>query len=575
MKKKRKFGIIRNSKKTLKVVNSMLNELMNLIKQGIYDCLVKLGWNDPSVFKSSEDIILEIPKDRTHGDYATNTAMKLARVAKKKPFDIATDIVNSIDKEKFHLSKVEIAGPGFINLTIDDSYLLTVVNKINEEKSNYGNLTIGGNKKICLEFVSANPTGYLHVGHGRGAAYGDSLARIMNKAGFNVHKEHYVNDAGNQITNMAYSVYERYKELYGMPIEMKDDYYHGKEIITVANNIKDEFGDKFLNNFDLEFFKEYGTEKLLNNLKKDLNKFNVTFDTWFSEKSLYKNGAVESVLNLLNEKGYTYTKDGALWLKTSDYTDEKDRVIIKGDGSYTYLLPDIAYHANKLSRGYDHLIDVLGADHHGYIDRLKASVSMVGGDSNLIDVEILQMVRVLEDGVEVKMSKRSGKAITLIDLIDEVGSDALRYFYVAKSLSTHMDLDLNLMKQKSNENPVFYAQYAHARICSIFKNAKDAGIDFEEVKEFKHIDTTTVKEICLSLLQYPSVIEEASTKRLVHKITHYIDDLAYQLHSYYNDQKVITENKELVMEKLTILNAIRIVLCDALTLIGVSAPEKM
>lgn len=553
----------------------MLNELKELLKSRIYKIIDELGYLDNSILKSTDDIILEIPKDKDHGDYATNTAMRLAKVAKKKPFDIATEIVNKLNKEELHLSNIEIAGPGFINFTIDKHYLLNVILKINKEKNNYGKLNIGNNESICLEFVSANPTGYLHIGHGRGAAYGDSLARIMNKAGYNVHKEHYVNDAGNQITNMAHSVYERYKELYGLTPDMKEDYYYGKEIITIAENVKTEFGDKFLNNFDLEFFKEYGTKKLLEKLQKDLIKFNVEFDTWFSEKSLYKAGAVENVLNLLNEKGYTYEQDGALWLRTTDYTDEKDRVIIKTDGSYTYLLPDIAYHANKLSRGYSHLIDVLGADHHGYIDRLKAAVSMVGGNSNLIDVEILQMVRVLENGEEVKMSKRSGKAITLIDLIDEVGSDALRYFYVAKSLSTHMDLDLTLMKQKSSDNPVFYAQYAHARICSIFKNASDAGIEFIPVEKFEVIDNETINELCLALLKYPSVIEEAAEKRLVHKVTHYIDELAYALHSYYNDQKVITEDIKLVMEKLTVLNAVQIVLQDALNLIGVSAPTKM
>ena len=553
----------------------MLKDLINKIKEGVFETINELGYVSENVIASPEDIILEVPKDKDHGDYATNTAMRLSKIARKKPLDIANEIVSKLELASMHLSNVEIAGPGFINFTIDKQYLLNIAIKINKELNHYGDLKIGNNQKICLEFVSANPTGYLHVGHGRGAAYGDSLAKVMNKAGYDVHKEHYVNDAGNQITNMAYSVYERYKELYGLPIDMKDDYYHGKEIIKVAQDIKDKYNDKFLNNFDLDFFKVYGTEKLLNNLKNDLKRFNVEFNTWFSEKSLYQNGAVENVLSLLKERDYTYTHEGALWLKTSLYTDEKDRVIVKGDGSYTYLLPDIAYHANKLSRGYDHLIDVLGADHHGYIDRLKAAVSMVGGNSNLIDVEILQMVRVLENGVEVKMSKRSGKAITLIDLIDEVGTDALRYFYVAKSLSTHMDLDLDLMKQKSNENPVFYAQYAHARICSILKNAKEAGIEYKPVEQFKKIDLASVNNLCLTLLQYPSIIEEVAEKRLVHKLTHYIDELAYQLHSYYNDQKVITDDHELVMEKLTILFAVKIVLQDALSLIGVSAPEKM
>ena len=575
MLKKSLIFAIMDKIKINKMVKYMLKELVNQIKKGIYDSIEQLGYNDPNVVSNASMIVLEIPKDKEHGDYATNIAMRLSKVARKKPIEIANEIIERLELSSMHISNVEVAAPGFINLMIDKNYVMEVTIQINKENSDYGKSMIGNHQKICLEFVSANPTGYLHVGHGRGAAYGDSLARVMTKAGYIVHKEHYVNDAGNQITNMAYSVYERYKELYGFPIDMKDDYYRGKEIIIVAENMKSEYGDKFLNNFDLEFFKTYGTEKLLNNLKKDLSRFHVEFDNWFSEKSLYKSGAVQNVLSLLKEKEYTYTKDGALWLKTTLYTDEKDRVIVKGDGSYTYLLPDIAYHANKLSRGYNHLIDVLGADHHGYIDRLKAAVSMVGGNSNLIDVEILQMVRVLENGIEVKMSKRSGKAITLSDLIDEVGTDALRYFYVAKSLSTHMDLDLDLMKQKSNDNPVFYAQYAHARICSIFRNAEEEHLEFKPVSKFTKIDVVTVNNLCLTLLQYPSVIEEVATKRLVHKLTHYIDELSYQLHSYYNDQKVITEDKTLVMEKLTILNAVRIVLKDALSLIGVSAPEKM
>lgn len=553
----------------------MIDELLKSIKNELFKVINELGYVDETIISSADDILLELPKDKDHGDYATNIAMKLARVARKRPLDIAGEIVNNCDKTKMHIEKMEIAGPGFINLFIDLNYLHEVITKINLEKENYGNLSIGAGEYIDLEYVSANPTGYLHVGHGRGAAYGDSLSRIMKKAGYRVNREHYVNDAGNQITNMALSVYERYKELFGLPIEMKDDYYHGKEIITVAEEIKNEYGDKYLSQIDLDFFKEYGTKKLLGNLQRDLARFNVTFDTWFSEKSLYREGAVERVLTKLKEDGNTYEEDGAIWLKTTKYNDEKDRVIVKSDGSYTYLLPDIAYHANKLSRGYTHLIDVLGADHHGYIERLKAAVSMVGGNSNLIDIEILQMVRVMENGVEVKMSKRSGKAITLADLIDEVGTDALRYFYVSKSLSTHMDLDLDFMKQKSNDNPVFYAQYAHARICSVFKNYENLGFRFVPVTHFEYLNLEKTKAICLLLLQYPSVIEEVATKRIVHKITHFINELAYLLHSFYNDEKIITDNQEETNEKLTILNAIRIVLKDALALIGVSAPDKM
>ncbi len=547
----------------------MINSFLENLKEGLKQAIVELG-----LYQDGLEIILEVPKDQQNGDYASNIAMRLARVAKKAPVLIANDIVSKLNFKELHVSKVEVAGAGFINFTIDMNYLLDVVKTVLTD-SNYGSINLGKGKKVNLEFVSANPTGYLHIGHGRGAAYGASLANILEKCGYNVTKEHYVNDAGNQITNMGLSVYERYKELFGLPIEMKDDYYHGKEIITIAKLLKDEYNDKFLNDFDLNFFKEYGTKILLNNLKIDLQKFNVNFDVWFSEKSLYQTNAVNKVIQTLTEKGFVYEKEGAKFLRTSDFKDEKDRVIIKSDGSFTYFLPDIAYHANKLSRGFDHLIDVLGADHHGYVDRLKAAVSMVGGNADLIDVELLQMVRVMENGVEVKMSKRSGKAITLIDLIDEVGSDALRYFYVSKALNTHMDLDLNIMKTKSNDNPVFYAQYAYARVASVFRKFEETNQEYYEVYQFNHFDTSKVKNICLTLLKYPVVLEEAASKHLVHKVVHYIDELAYQLHSFYNEEKIICNDYEETLEKLTILKALKVVLKDALNLLGINTYEQM
>ena len=547
------------------MITKFLEDLKNAIKKAIES----LGLSTDGL-----EIVLEVPKDASNGDYATNVAMRLARVAHKAPVLIAQDIVSKLDLASLHISNASVAGAGFINFTIDLDYLLEVINKVLNDPQ-YGANNIGAGQKIDLEFVSANPTGYLHLGHGRGAAYGDSLANVLTMCGYQVTREHYVNDAGNQITNMAKSVYERYKELFGLPFALDDDMYHGKEIIAIAEKLRSEYDDKFINSFDLDFFREYGTKILLANLQKDLAKFNVHFDIWFSEKSLYASHAVENVIQKLTKDGYTYQSDGATYLRTSLYGDEKDRVIIKSDGSYTYLLPDIAYHANKLSRGYDHLIDVLGADHHGYVDRLKASVQMVGGDSSLIDVELLQMVRVMQNGEEVKMSKRSGKAITLIDLIDEVGSDALRYFYVSKALDTHMDLDLDLMTKKSNENPVFYAQYAYARVASLFRKFKETGHTFAPVASFKKVNKDSVKNICLTLLRYPVVIEEVGRKRLVHKIAHYVDELAYQLHSFYNDEKIIGDDLELTMEKLTILKALNIILKDALTLLGVATYEQM
>ena len=543
----------------------MINVFLNNLKTELTKIIKEMG------VEEELDIFFDVPKDPTFGDYSTNISMRLAKQLRKAPFMIANEIISKIDKEKNHLSKVEVAGAGFINFFIDLNFLSQIIFDINEKQENFGNLNYGNNKKINIEYVSANPTGYLHIGHCRGAAYGDSLSRIMKKAGFDVSREFYVNDAGNQIQNLGHSIYERYKELHGLECNLGEDGYYGKEIISIAQMIKDEYQDSHLNDTDLEFFRVYGTNYLLDGLKKDLKDFNVEFDTWFSEKSLYKNNAVHETLAFLKEKGYTYEQEGATWLRTTDYGDEKDRVLVKSDNTLTYLTPDIAYHANKLSRGFDHLIDVLGADHHGYINRLKAAIAFVGGNPDLIDVEILQMVRVLQDGEEVKMSKRSGKAITMRDLIEEAGTDALRFLFVSKSLSTHMDLDLDLAVRQSNDNPVFYAQYAYARICSLFRKCSN----YTEVKEFKCLDLEKTKKIIMNLIQYPTVIKEAAEKRIPHRISQYVLSLAATLHGYYNDEKILTDNQDEMNEKLTLLNAVKIVLKDSLSLLGVGVREEM
>ena len=543
----------------------MINVFLNNLKEELQNIIKEMGVTE------EQDIQFDIPKDTSFGDYSTNISMRLAKALRKAPIMIANEIVSKIDKEKNHLSKVEVAGAGFINFYIDLKYLSNIIFEINDKKDDFGNINYGKNKKINVEYVSANPTGYLHIGHCRGAAYGDSLSRILKKAGFDVSREFYVNDAGNQIQNLGHSIFERYKELHGLECKLGEDGYYGKEIITIAQMIKDEYGDSHLNDQDLEFFRVYGTNCLLDGLKSDLKDFNVTFDTWFSEKSLYKNNAVHEVLNLFKEKGYTYEHEGATWLKTTEYGDEKDRVLVKSDGTLTYLTPDIAYHANKLSRGFDHLIDVLGADHHGYINRIKAAIAFVGGNPDLLDIEILQMVRVLQDGEEVKMSKRSGKAITMRDLIDEVGTDALRFLFVSKSLSTHMDLDLDLAVKQSNDNPVYYAQYAYARICSLFRKCEN----FNFVTEFKTIDLEKTKKMIMCLLQYPNVIKEAAEKRIPHRISQYVLNLASTLHGYYNDEKILSDNQEEMNEKLTLLNAVKIVLKNSLELLGVGVKEEM
>lgn len=521
-----------------------------------------------------QEVFIEKPKEESHGDFSTNLAMRLAKPLRKSPVLIAKEIVEKLDPAKLHLEKVEVLN-GFINFFIDRKYLSGIVFQILSEKSDFGKLEIGKDEYINIEFVSANPTGYLHIGHGRGAAYGDSLARIMRKAGYRVATEHYVNDAGNQIHNLTLSIYERYKELFGLPANLGEDSYHGKEIIEIAERIKEAKGDYYLENPYYNDFRSFGLEFLLDGLKKDLKDFRVEFDTWFSEQSLYDSNEVQETLDYLQEKGFTYEKDGAVWLKTTLYGDEKDRVLIKSDQTLTYLAPDIAYHANKLKRGFTHLIDVLGADHHGYIKRLKAAISFVGGNPDLLDIEILQMVRAIQGGQEVKMSKRSGKAITLRDLIDEVGTDALRFMYVEKALNTHMDLDLDLAVKNSNENPVYYVQYAYARISSLFRVCEEQNIAFREVNEFKTLEFNKISKLLLLLAEYPLVIEEAATKRLPHKLTQYLLNLAAALHSFYNDEKIITDDPVSTNEKLTLVKAVQIVLKDGLGLIGVGVKERM
>ena len=545
----------------------MLSLLLGNLKVKIEEIVKDLGAED-------FDVEFEIPKDKSMGDYSTNIAFKLTKVLRKNPNLIATDIVSKLNKEDYKLEKIEVLN-GFINFTFLSSYIHNLVFKILSEKENYGNLKVGESEYYNVEFVSANPTGYLHIGHGRGAAYGDSLVRILKKAGYKVDSEYYINDGGGQIDNLAHSIYERYKELFGLKCELKDDYYHGPEIIEIAKMIKTKVGDEYLNKDYYLDFKKIGVDYLLAILKKDLEDFNVTFNHWFSETSLYENGDVEKTIEYLNNHKFTYLEDGALWLKSSEYGDDKDRVLVKQDGSFTYLVPDIAYHRNKLNRGYTHLVNVFGTDHHGYVPRLKAAIEMIGGNSNLLDVELLQMVRVLEDGQEIKMSKRSGKAITLRDLIDDVGSDALRYMYVSKALSTQMDLDLSLLKKNSNDNPVYYVQYAHARISSLFKTALDKGLKYQELKEFKTLDFAKSNDLVLKLLEYPEIIEEASSKRLPHRITQYAYELANYLHSYYSDVKIITDSKAESNERLNLLKAVQIVLKDALSLIGVKAKDKM
>nr|WP_207789129.1 arginine--tRNA ligase [Neobacillus terrae] len=525
------------------------------------------------------DVILETPKEKSHGDYSTNMAMQLARVAKKAPRAIAEELVANIDLSKASIEKIDIAGPGFINFHMDNSYLTDLIPAILDAGEKYGETNVGNNQKIQVEFVSANPTGDLHLGHARGAAVGDSLSNVLAKAGYDVSREYYINDAGNQINNLALSVEARYFQALGLEKEMPQDGYHGEDIIGIGKKIADEFGDKYVNVDDKErfdFFREYGLKIEMAKLKKDLEDFRVPFDVWFSETSLYHNGKIEEALKALRDNGHIFEEEGATWLRTTPFGDDKDRVLIKQDGSFTYLTPDIAYHKDKLERGFEKLINIWGADHHGYIPRMKAAIQALGYDKDALEVEIIQLVHLYKDGEKMKMSKRTGKAVTMRDLVDEVGLDAVRYFFAMRSSDTHMDFDLDLAVSQSNENPVYYAQYAHARISSILRQGEEQGIVAEHNANFSLIQAEKEMDVLKMLGEFPIAVGEAALKRMPHRISNYIFELASVFHSFYNAEKVLdSENPERSKARLGLIKAVQITLKNALSLIGVSAPEKM
>ena len=516
------------------------------------------------------NIVVEIPAKKENGNYSTNVALTLTKILHRSPLEIAEQIVKNIDKGEI-IEEIKIAPPGFINFYLNKDYLLSQINVILEQKKNYGRSTIGQNKKINIEFVSANPTGILHIGHGRGATYGDNLARIMNFTGYDVTKEYYINDAGNQMYNLGISIKERYKEICGLECNLPENGYHGKEIITLAQSIYDKYQDTKLNE-EIEFFKQQGLEKLLSQIKKDLDKYRVNFNIFTSEQSLYDKCLVEDTLNKLRYSDNCYIKDDALWLKTTQYGDEKDRVLIKSDGNYTYLTPDIAYHIDKIDRGYDEIIDVLGSDHHGYINRLKAALTILGKNSDILDIKILQMVRLIKDGEELKLSKRTGKTITLMELVDEIGVNATRYFFSSHSLDTAMDFNIDLALKQSNENPVYYIEYANARICSILKNYSKK---IQKCDKYTTLISDEAYTILNKLIEFTDVAISSSNRKEPHLIANYVYELATLFHSFYTKEKIITEDEVATSERINLMVAIQIVIENALDLLGIIPREEM
>lgn len=546
-------------------------KICDVIKQSVNEAF--------SLEVEDQMVMVERPRDPKMGDYSTNIAMRLAKSLHKKPVDIANELIEVLKKNLTEASEVSVAGPGFINFKINESALSACINQIIDAGKDYGKSEFGKHEKLLVEYVSANPTGDLHCGHARGAAWGDALCRILNEAGFDVTREYYVNDAGNQIDMLAESMYSRYCELFGVEYPLPENGYHAQDIVEVAKKIKELDGDKWLNKDRsewVEYFKDEGIEMKLDAIRKDLDLFRVHFDSWMHERFFYQDNAarINQCIESLKQKGLTYEKDGALWFQSTKFGDDKDRVLKKNTGLLTYLTPDIANHVYKFERGYDTLINLWGADHHSYVKRMKCSLEALGYNSDKMLVDLIQMVRMVSNGEEVKMSKRTGNAITIRELCEDVGVDAARWFFVSKELNTQMDFDMDLAKQKNNDNPVYYVQYAYTRMYNILH--KEGTPVFEKKDSYTLL--TDPKEIALlkQISEFPKKVEDAAKFRAVNRICQYCHDLAKAFHSYYNSCRVSDPaNPELTNERLGLVNACMVTMANALDLIGVSAPEKM
>ena len=554
----------------------VLERIHQRVKDAIADAAVAAGLAARDELPA---FVVEVPKDKAHGDLATNAAMQLTRLAKRNPRQIAEAILEHLDRGAAMIESAEIAGPGFINFRLDKSYLYPVIGEVLRAGEAYGRVNIGGGKKVQVEFVSANPTGSLHLGHARGAAVGDALCNVLDFAGYDVTREYYINDAGAQVTNLAKSIEARYRQQLGLEAELPEDGYYGEDIIGFAKELAGREGDRLLalpEEERLRFFREYGLTRELDKIRRDLERFRVRFDNWFSETSLYETGQVEAAVEALRERGMVYEEDGAVWLESTRFGDDKNRVLVKQDGSYTYLTPDIAYHRDKYSRGYDRMINIWGADHHGYIPRMKAAMAALGHDPDKLTVLIAQMVSLYQNGEKVKMSKRTGKAVTMEDLMDEVGVDAIRYFFTMRSMDSHLDFDMDLAVSTSNDNPVYYVQYAHARICSIFRQAEEQGIAIDHAKaDLTRLAAEAEFELLRKLGELPQEVADAAEAFAPHRLIRYVYELASLFHSYYKAERVITDDAAQTGARLALLAAVRTAIANVLRLIGVSAPERM
>ncbi|MBR4909932.1 MAG: arginine--tRNA ligase [Clostridia bacterium] len=527
------------------------------------------------------DFAVETPANREHGDFAVNAALVWARALHAAPRAIAEKLLAAADFSGTYIDRFEIAGPGFINFFLSDRFYADTVSDVLCKKEKYGTSDYGKGKRVLVEFVSANPTGPMHIGNARGGALGDCLAAVLGAAGYYVEREFYINDAGNQINKFALSLELRYLELYKDGIEMPEDSYHGEDIIAHAKAFAEKFGDSYVSVDEATRQKalvDFALPKNIEGLKEDLKKYRIEYDTWFKESTLHESGATGEVINKLKESGHTYTEEDALWFKATDFGCDKDFVLVRANGVPTYIVPDIAYHYNKLCvRKFDRAIDILGADHHGYVPRLKAALTALGAPADNLDVVIMQMVRLVRDGEVIKASKRSGKAITLVTLLEEVPIDAARFFFNLREPDSHFDFDLDLAVSESNNNPVFYVQYAHARICSILRNAAEQGMTPEGADENCLLKLTAPeeRELILYLSSLTDEIINAARTYDPARMTHYVTELATRFHKFYASCRVMGEERETALARLCLTKATGIAIRNLLGLLKITAPEKM
>ncbi len=559
----------------------LVKETQKELREKILDALGRAIANGELPAEPLPAFNIEKPANSANGDFSSNIALAGAKAFKKAPRMIAQSIAENIDLEDTLFEKVEIAGPGFMNFYLSQRYYSEIVKDVINKGDAYGASDYGNGKKVLVEFVSANPTGPMHIGNARGGAIGDCLAAVLEKAGYNVSREFYVNDAGNQIEKFATSLEVRYLQLYKDGIEIPEDAYKGADIIEHAKNFAAEYGDRFVEASSEERRKalvDFALPKNIAGLERDLLQYRIKYDNWFKESTLHADGSVAKIIEKFKELGVTYEQDGALWFKASEFGNDKDVVLIRANGIPTYIVPDIAYHYNKLvTRGYDKAVDVLGADHHGYVPRMKAALSALGIDENRLDCVIMQMVRLVRDGETIKLSKRSGKAITLTTLLDEIPIDAARFFFNLREPNSHFDFDLDLAAQETSQNPVYYVQYAHARICSIIKKAENSGVTLRTPTDAE-LDLLTSAEETELIRHLSSLTDEVITAAKTYdpaRITHFVIELATLFHKFYNAQRVIADDEGLMQARLYLCMAVKDTIKNILTMLKISVPESM